>query len=290
MNLSTHASTILRELSSAVVNPQCTVSPLGGEHYMASHEAFELASQQQAQVRHLIEREAMRLVRSGVGTLRVLSIGCGSGILDFPLLGHLSGYIKEFVAIDPNPDSISQCKRTYKALPDLPPCSFVSSRFESFETEDRYDLIYCSHVLYYTKDHRAFVESMLSLLRQHGALVIAHAPREEMNALAQVFRSRQQESDFYDEDLKRIIESLAPSPPISCRVAASIPRHLFSAASPQGELLLEFLIQTQWSPLPLPVKRHVESYIDECALHDSTQLVLPHPATIFALRNGPAEL
>jgi hypothetical protein len=73
------------------------------------------------------------------------------------------------------------------------------------------------------------------------------------------------------------------------QIDASIPRALFDDATPQGTLLLEFLIQAQWDPLSADVKAHVADYLDGSArATSSSRGLLSHPAVTFARRGTPA--
>ena len=276
----------LQTIENAIQGGGISVRALDDHRYVEAHRAFEQASPQQSQIRQRLEAEATQLIQAGRSPLDVLSVGCGCGMLDRSLLAHLADHVGTFVGVDPNPAAVAHCKQSLSSESTLPPTRIECTRFEDFEEARQYDFIYCSHVFYYVEDRVAVFQQMCSRLREGGTLVIAHAPKTAMNALAQVFWSEHEQADFFDDDLQRLIETHWPWASSSHPVAATIPRSLFSDATPQGKLLLEFLIQAEWDPLPSQVKNQVQSYID-CHTQSVPGgcAVLPHPATTFTLRN-----
>lgn len=277
----------LRTLTDTLSQNEDSIHPLPEARYVAAHRAFEQASTQQAQIRRRIEAEAKRLVRAGRAPLDVLSVGCGCGLLDRPLLAHLADSVASFTGIDPNAAAIAHCEHALGADPALPPSHIECTRVEDFPPDRRYDLIYCSHVFYYVDDRAAALRHMQSLLREAGTLVIVHAPKAAMNTLAQVFWSEHAQADFFAEDLRRLLHETAPPTPTVHSIDARIPRALFSDETPQGTLLLEFLIQAEWPPLSATVKELVQAYLDQQARSLTGRAALPHPATTFTLRSDP---
>lgn len=275
-------SILLDELAAALFDQSNRIVPLGFEDYVRAHEAFDLASSQQAQIRHQIESEAVRLWSVNRKPLRILSVGCGSGLLDLPLLERLAGRIGSFVGIDPNPVAIRRCRRRHQRADQSSTIRFICSSFEDLHTADRFDLIHCCHVLYYARERSRFLTAMFSLLRDSGVLLIAHAPKEEMNRLAQIFWSHQSHTSFYDGDVGCALESLDGCEYTSRRLAAAIPTDLFVDHTPQGRLLLEFLIQAKWDPLSLETRALVARYLRTSTCQGSVcGRVIPHPAVVF---------
>jgi len=282
------ADALSSSLIAALQEEACVVRPLDEARYVDAHRAFEQASTQQSQIRSVIEAEARRLLQNRRDGLDVLSVGCGCGLLDAPLLSHLEGHVDSFVGVDPNAVALDQCRRALGTAAAPSNCRFECARLEDFESDRRYDLIYCSHVLYYVEAPAAVLDAMQSLCRDTGTLVIAHAPKERLNALAQAFWP-EQSGDFYAPALRRLLSGNGQSAPAERQIDAHVPRALFDDATPQGTLLLEFLIQAQWEPLSAEVKEYVADYLDRSArAASSTQRLLPHPAVTFARRGMPA--
>lgn len=280
--------TLSSALTDALRGDACDVRPLDEARYVHAHRAFEQASTQQSQIRDVIEHEAQRLIQHGHDELDVLSVGCGCGLLDAPLLAHLGGHVHSFMGIDPNAVALDQCRRALGAAATSLDCRFECTRLEDFEGDCQYDLIYCSHVFYYVDAPAVLLDAMRALLRDGGTLVIAHAPKGRLNALAQAFWPEQTE-DFYVPALRRLLARNGQAAPVERQIDASIPRTLFDDATPQGTLLLEFLIQAQWGPLSADVKAHVADFLDQSVrTTSSSQRLLPHPAVTFAQRGASA--
>jgi SAM-dependent methyltransferase len=279
---------LLSRLTDALQRNACAVRPLDEAHYVDAHRAFEQASTQQSQIRGVIEAEAQRLLRNGSAGLDVLSVGCGCGMLDAPLLAHLGDRVDSFTGVDPNAVALDQCRRALGGRAGPSDCRFECTPLEDFESDRRYDLIYCSHVFYYADAPVVLLDAMRALRRDTGTLVIAHAPKGCLNTLAQAFWPGQgPDADFYAPALRRLLSRNGRAAPTERQIDAYLPRPLFDDATPQGTLLLEFLIQAQWAPLPADVKAHVSDYLDQGARATSSdRRVLPHPVTTFALRGA----
>ena len=284
------SDSLLASLGDLLQRDACAVHPLDEARYVEAHRAFEQASTQQSRIRCVIEAEAQRLLREGHDGLDVLSVGCGCGTLDAPLLTHLGAHVDSFVGVDPNPVALDQCREALEAGTPPPDYQLECTRIEDVRSDRRYDLIYCSHVFYYVDAPSAVLDTLRALRRDTGTLVIAHAPKGRLNAFAQAFWPGQgPDDDFYAPALRRLLFQNGNAAPVSHKIDARFPRALFDDATPQGTLLLEFLIQAQWAPLSAEVKTHVADYLDQSAgAGSSSPRHLPHPATTFAIRGTAA--
>ena len=81
--------------------------PLCDARYLETHEIFESRSDQQGLIidwfSHFF-KDRFAESESRAGTFRVLSVGCGSGILDLQLATHLLDQSQDFqyIGVDPN--------------------------------------------------------------------------------------------------------------------------------------------------------------------------------------------
>lgn len=278
---------LLSPLTDALAADGCAVRPLDEAHYVDAHRAFEQTSTQQPQIRDIIEAEAQRLLQNGHAGLDVLSVGCGCGMLDAPLLAHLGDRADSFTGVDPNAVALDQCRRALESAGTPVEGRFECTRLEDFGRDRQYDLIYCSHVFYYTDAPAVLLDAMRALRRDTGTLVIAHAPKGHLNALAQAVWPGQSEG-IYAPTLRRLLSRNGGMAPVERQIDAHLPRALFDDATPQGTLLLEFLIQAQWAPLSAEVKTRVADYLDRIAqTAASPPSLLPHPVNTFTLRGTP---
>ena len=79
-------------------------SRLSDERFDVTHETFERSSSQQQLVLKTL-KELIDTHEGPSGTLRILSVGCGSGILDNQLISALASSTGnfEYTGVDPNP-------------------------------------------------------------------------------------------------------------------------------------------------------------------------------------------
>ena len=133
---------------------------------------------------------------------RVLSIGCGEGSFDLLLLKILPN-VQTYVGIDPNPSHISSFQHRYEneSLPSYPSMRLVQARFEEvglspevdvellqqdfedFRTDQRYDLIIMSQVLYYIPQRKFALSKACTLLNDDGILIVLHKTERGIYAL-----------------------------------------------------------------------------------------------------------
>lgn len=98
---------------------------------------------------------------------RVLDVGCFDG---FNTVLKFAPYasVERVVGVDPSgPDIACARERTDDAR-----FAFVESTFEAFETDERFDVVYFSHVLQHLADPQAAMDKARRLLRPGGFVVV----------------------------------------------------------------------------------------------------------------------
>jgi SAM-dependent methyltransferase len=124
-------------------------------------------------------------------TIRVLDVGCGPGQLTSRLTWHfdaMSGQgpthtpAIDWTCLDASSEALSRCKKACSASR----LTHTKMRFLATSLYDyllknqemtRFDIIICSHVLYYTGHWATCLDDLRSLLARDGQLWIAHASR-----------------------------------------------------------------------------------------------------------------
>lgn len=136
-------------------------SRLSDERFDVTHETFECSSSQQ----QLVLQTLKGLIDShedSSGTLRVLSVGCGSGILDNQLISELASSAEnfEYTGVDPNPVACRRFREDFKklALPNVK-LKVKTETVESLSINEPFDVIQLTHALYYFKDPADTLES-----------------------------------------------------------------------------------------------------------------------------------
>lgn len=151
---------------------------LSDDRFDVTHETFERSSSQQQLVLKTL-KELINTHEGSSGALRILSIGCGSGILDNQLISALasSAGTFEYTGVDPNPVACHRFREAFKklALSNVK-LKVKTEAVESLNINEPFDIIQLTHALYYFKDPADTLEKLRRLLAPGGKLIIVHAP------------------------------------------------------------------------------------------------------------------
>jgi 2-polyprenyl-3-methyl-5-hydroxy-6-metoxy-1,4-benzoquinol methylase len=126
---------------------------------------WELLKSDQQAGRHLVISSVIR--RRFPSEVEVLDVGCGYG----NVVPCLEGAALRYVGIDPSKAAIHECDRTLAAPPRV---SFAKTDFETFETEEKFDVILFNEVFYYfpLKQVPQVLRKADSLLKSPDSLII----------------------------------------------------------------------------------------------------------------------
>ncbi|KPA11413.1 Methyltransferase type 12 domain protein [Candidatus Magnetomorum sp. HK-1] len=118
----------------------------------------------------------------------LLSVGCGDGDIDLPLIKKLSRKLKKnnqvlhYIGLEPNPFHYQTFKKRIKEISfennvhiDIRQTSFCQPK--GFTSQKQFDLILMSHVLYYFIDPYVTIRSALTITKPSGYLLIIHQTR-----------------------------------------------------------------------------------------------------------------
>lgn len=281
------ASSELDDIGAAIALSAAKPVALAGKRYLDAHVAFESASTQQSQIRNLFEHLIGEVFDRKSAPLRILSIGCGSGVLDIPIIEQMSDCMESYRAVDPNAFELDRFRTVLDGVDAEASRKAALERktaaafFESAAPDEIFDVILCSHVLYYIDDRRGFFESAMERLAPGGAMAVAHAPFGAMNRLAQVFWDEIEQSPFFTEDLVSLLSELS-LPFEESRVEAHVPSVLFDPTAPQGRLITEFVIQSEWESLSEEIQDAVRRFLNGAAHNAGTPgATFDHPASVF---------
>ena len=100
---------------------------------------------------------------------KVLEIGCGSGILLSLLVENFKNL--NFEGIEPFNDGFSSLE-TFNKIIKNSGISIINKSYEEFETNSKYNLIFCVNVFEHLKDWQYFLEKTRNLLEKNGKLII----------------------------------------------------------------------------------------------------------------------
>jgi SAM-dependent methyltransferase len=159
-----------------MTNATTSAPPLSAETYARSFQAYLSATHERQAILAWMQKS---LVPDFLGSkdVKILSVGCGTGAIDFPLLDGLSsGKVRiEHVGLEPNPVHREAFASGFAAKGlRLGESHLLATRFEDYRPDRTFDLVLFSHSLYYIADLERNLAKALSWLRPTGRVVIIH--------------------------------------------------------------------------------------------------------------------
>ena len=281
---SARAAAILDDLRGLIAG-NGPISPLAGEVYMRTHVAFEESSNQQAKI---LDWLVDHLDSSPQEPLELTSVGAGSGILDVPMLEQLGQRRTiDYQVIEPIAE---QCEAFRKHANRLSSDLGVSldirnSTLEDVETEREVDHVLVIHSIYYFPALPAALEKLVALAKPGGEVVIAVAPFEQMNQLAEVFWQPQSTARvWFEADVLRALEALGLRDVVRERIEGEL---VLEPGTPATNDILGFLLQCSLESLPREARALVLAYLEEVGQQQNGQLLVPHPVSLLRFRGRP---
>ena len=275
----------LKQLQVAVQKAPVS-SRLSDERFDVTHETFERSRSQQQLVLNTL-KELIDTHEGSSGALRVLSVGCGSGILDNQLISVLasSAGTFEYTGVDPNPVACQRFRENFKKLGLANVKLEVKTEtVESLNINEPFDVIQLTHALYYFKDPADTLEKLRRLLAPGGKLIIIHAPNEHLNQLSQCFWSHHAEQDIWFSN--RLEEHLVRQGIefTSHRIHGEVDvTRCFEKSCPHGEKILDFITQSDCRESDADVRARCLHFLKKISRVDGERLKVGHPADVFVV-------
>lgn len=113
---------------------------------------------------------------------KVLSIGCGNGKIDTNCFLEPLDSISSYTGLDPNEEHLQAFRKLLTSYTKAD-VELLPQYFEDFHTDQRYDLIIMSHVLYYLPQRKFALSKACSLLNDKGILIILQQTERGIYAL-----------------------------------------------------------------------------------------------------------
>ena len=261
-------------------------SQLSNERFDITHEAFECSSSQQ----QLVLRALKELIGShegSAGALKILSVGCGSGILDNQLISAIASSPEhfEYTGVDPNPVACSRFRKDFEklALPNVK-LEVRTEAIESLNINKPFDVIQLTHALYYFKEPAYTLGKLRRLLAPGGKLIIVQAPNEYLNQLSECFWSHHaDQAIWFSRCLERYL--------IKQKIAFTCQRiygevdvtRCFNEGCPHGEKLLDFITQSDCRKSDAEVRERCLHFLKKISRLDGESLKVEHPADVFVV-------
>jgi SAM-dependent methyltransferase len=264
--------------------------PLTDARYLETHGIYEGRSDQQ---RLIIDWFADRIAVTFPpnGAFRVLSVGCGSGILDVQIATRLLEQTNDlhcdlhYVGVDPNRIECETFEQNFAdAALDQVQVDCVNTTFEDLEAGRGFDVIHFVHSLYYMPDPKAALEKARKLLAPGGRLIVFHAPCEALNDLTVCFWDKQYaRPTLFAEDFAEILDAWRwdyERARIDARLEVS---PLAQADSSIGLALTDFIVQIDSLRLSAPVQDLAGRYLRLISFEDRGETHIAHPVDVFVI-------
>ena len=281
---------LLERLDRALIGSSDLV-PLTDARYLETHGIYEGRSDQQRLILAWFGEQIASTLQPDY-PFRVLSVGCGSGILDVPIAARLAEQTGDvhYVGVDPNRIECEAFQQLFAdASLDRARLEVIPATFEDFEATTRLDLIHFVHSLYYMPDPAGALEKARKLLAPGGRLVVFHAPCEALNDLTVRFWDKQYArptlfaEDFaetldawsWDYERKRLDARLEVTP-----LDHGDPAH---ADSSIGLALRDFIVQFDSGRLSPPVQDLIGRYLRLISVEDCGETHIAHPVDVFVI-------
>jgi SAM-dependent methyltransferase len=264
----------------------CRPFRLSDKRFDETHELFERSSNQQ----QLILRWLGDLIRphyASLDPLRILSVGCGSGILDNPLIKSIATASKrvEYTGVDPNAVACRRFRNDFdnQELSNVR-LDLREQNIEALTSTDRFDIIHVVHSLYYFEDPAASLDRLLRLLAPEGKAVIVQAPEAELNQLAKCFWIHHANSGIWFSDCLADHLSRRRLAFSKQRIHAEVDvARCFEADCPRGEMMLDFITQSDSRQLDDEIVQVCLSYLRAVSRPAKDSMLVAHPADAFVI-------
>ena len=231
---------------------------------------------------HLIER------LRGRARLSICSVGSGTGLFEIPMLARLSQTgiaMDRFVGIEPSEPACAVLESRLKAA--APPglaYQIIAELFETFETDERFDVVLLNHVVEYLPDDALrWIEKSIGLLEAGGSVLMFSPTRGGINRPYEVIRTELTgKPPVFAEDMECILDEAAIAFAKETMIATCDISALDRPGSEVEKLmLLSFLTQRDCRGLPEGAR---ERYVDYYrSLRPPGEPVIAHPTTLFVL-------
>lgn len=220
-------------------------------------------------------------------TLRVLSVGCGDGNLDLPLLDMLPGHLSvDYVGVDVNATSLSELQRALDersgeaslttTLLELPVQS-LSGELGSF------DLVIVSHMLYYVDNPGPLVARLTrEFTRTDGRLVVIHSAFQGIPALMAAVDGL---TPFLTaEDIAAQLDAQHLSPTWHT-LHTELDATDLLARTPQGRAVLEFCIEADLDTMPATAVTQLQTELSRRCEQRDGRWIMDEEVAALVLHN-----
>ena len=259
------------------------INPLSHEDYARSLDIFEAASDQRLSLVDWIGAKAVSQLPKD--NTSILSIGCGAGLFDekiFQAAKTLSDAVHYF-GIDPNQGALADFQsRLSSQAGARDKIQTLAEPFGARSLDQKFDLILMIQSLYYFDDRPGAIDAAMERLNPGGQLVIAIAPDEALNVVANLMWQNQMDrSSWFSHNVRdHFAQRSLTVDIIRLPSRLTLPK-AFDRADDMTLDILNFIIQTDINALPESLSRQILAFLESCTIIDNGVTHLPHPVDLF---------
>jgi len=262
-----------------------SLEELDDQRYHATHETFEACSNQRELILEWLAGRVERLALPTGKTARMLSVGCGGGVMDLRVAHVFAEHVDaiSLAGVDPNPEHTKAFKQQLSG--EGFDVEVFTGGFEDFHSEQRYDVIHFIHCLYYFEHIAPELRKAVDMLSPYGALVVLQAPNEALNHLAdRVWKKQFDQSAWYSDDVVSALKGMDIDLQVE-RIAAELDvTECFDTESETGVEILDFIVQAETRKLASAFQTSLlESLRSICRTHGD-RLLCKHPVDAIVAR------
>jgi SAM-dependent methyltransferase len=269
-------------LSTELQSAAFAAQPLSDDRFLESHVAFETSSDQQAQIR------AFLLDHRPAEGASIWSVGCGSGILDAPILSAWAGRGHRYLGLEPN---ALQCDALREALDGVDvEAEVVASTLEDFRGEGRFDLVWLVHTHYYFRDVPEGLAQVARRLTPDGKLVLVAAPLEALNRLAGLFWQAEAEELWFSEAVRSHLEARGVDH-VAHRIDGRLDVTACLDGRSEGDAIRDFVVQAETTRMSPLLRSKIDGALRAMSRVESDgRITVPHPADVFVIEGKAARV
>lgn len=276
----------LRDRIDGHLDAYASLDELSDARYHATHERFEAASNQRALILDWLEDLADRMTFPPDREARMLSVGCGGGVMDRRITSVFSDHVDRLslVGVDPNPEHTQAFERLF-ASEGFDVRAFTGM-FEEFRPEGSFDVIHFVHCLYYFEHIETELRNAVDMLAPGGALIVLQAPNEALNHLAhRVWKKQFDQSAWYSDDVVATLSGMKIDFHVH-RIDAEVDvTECFRAGGDAGIDILDFIVQADTSQFTDSFQASLRESLRSICRRQGRRLLCEHPVDAIVVHN-----
>jgi SAM-dependent methyltransferase len=275
----------LRDRIDGHLDAYASLDELSDARYHATHERFEAASNQRALILDWLEDLADRSTFPTDRPTRLLSVGCGGGVMDRRITVVFSDHVDRLslVGVDPNPEHTQAFERRF-AGEGFDTTAFTAT-FEEFRPEGSFDVIHFVHCLYYFEHIEPELRKAVDMLASNGVLVVLQAPNEALNHLAhRVWKKQFDQSAWYSGDVVAALSRMDVDYRVH-RIEAEVDvTECFRTGSDIGVDILDFIVQADTRQFNDAFQSSLRESLRSICRRQGRRLLCAHPVDAIVVQ------